>query len=181
MSQRVLIALDNAQKKIIAAGRVYDDKLNMANKKQRAEAVKKTSEAYEKAVFNYCNIVINAIADNDIESDPFAIIYGRGLTGSLGKASLAKAFDQIRNESPEVFTKVDIVMSKAVSEGLLKKWKSHLSNGVKLIVNNKGIQFMSGWIKEKIQWSMDTISDFIAWVKEKFANFRKVPDPVVVT
>lgn len=177
MSQRILVALDNAQKKIVAAGKIHEDKLKITDRDKRAESVKKSVAAYKVAVFNYCNIAIHAIADGDIENDPFAIIYGRGLTGSLSKVSIKDALEQIRKESPDIFTKVDIVMAKAVSEGLLKKWKAKLSNGVNLVVNSKGVQFISGWIKEKIQWTVDMISNFIDWIKNQFANFGKDAEP----
>lgn len=175
MSQRTLIALDSAQKRIVAASRVHADKLAMTDKSQRSAAIKKAVNAYDAAVFNYCNIVIHAIADGNIANDPFSIIYGRGLTGSLAKPALDKALDKIRADSPDAFTKIDLVMAKAVTEGFIEIWKAKLSNGYNLLINCAGIQFINGWVMHKIEWTTNVYNDFIAWLKAKFAEFTSAP------
>lgn len=187
MSANILTRLGSLHKKIGSTHSAFSEALNISDKMQRQEARNKACDNYYDAVYEYVNSIVHAIADKSIGLDPFSVLYGSGLQGKIGEKALTSALDKIRDNDPEVFSKVDIVMAKAVTEGLISRWRAKLSNGVDLIVNSRGMQFMLGWCKRSISFVKETYTGFINWIKkvwhkvfDKNTDTAEAPQPVAI-
>ena len=175
MSQRILLVVDTMYRKIVSS-------IDHVNQAKKELARKKSIKSVAKSIDDYCVLMIGAIANKDLGFDPYGIVYKKGISEPWVKDLISKSLDDIRKSDPEIFSSVDIVMTKAVNDNILHKWRTILSNGVKLIVDNKGIKIVSGWFSDTIQWSKEVVNDFIAWLKKQYHNlFDHKVDNVVPT
>ena len=181
MTQRALVMIDGAYKKVTAGLSAFVQANEMSDKTKGNDARKKALFNTSVAIHDYCKLVVDAIANKAVANDPFGIIYGKGMQYSWAQKYVDDALDSIRESDPETFSKVDVVMSKAVNDGFIKKWVSVLRSGVKLVVDSKGVKMISGLAMKSISWAKETVSDFIQWLKlqwEKVFPSSKEAAPV---
>jgi hypothetical protein len=175
-----LVLIDGAYKKVTQGVASFDQANEMSDKGAASKARKAAMNNTADAISAYCKIVVEAIAGSAVANDPFNLIYKQGLAYGWMKQMVDASLEEIRKEDPETFSKVDVVMSKAVKDGFIKRWKAKLVNGVNLLVNSKGVQMVCGWVREAWDWTKKTWSDFIAWLNNTFKPAKKedpIPEP----